>query len=317
MLHVTNGDSAREPIAALGLGGDVLAWRDVLHEGPLPRPASFESLRPLRAMFLAGHDPDSARRIAEELAARDSRIDRSAAEDEVVLWFEHDLYDQLQLAQLLDRYGNPRRRPRRLTLAQSDDYLGRMSAAQLRALFAARLPITAAQLDAAATAWRAVTSDDPRDVERARDDAAALPFMRAALQRLLEELPAVAGGLSRAERQALEVLEAGPATLGDVYLRSHHQREDAIFLGDTTFVQIVRALTGPPALVTIDGDLSRGAFQCRAALTTSGRAVLAGDADRVRLLGIDRWIGGVHLSGRECRWRWDRMQGRVVGEQES
>ena len=33
--------------------------------------------------------------------------------------------------------------------------------------------------------------------------------------------------------------------------------------------------------------------------------VLAGDADHVRLNGIDRWIGGVHLRGRYPRWRWD------------
>jgi hypothetical protein len=25
----------------------------------------------------------------------------------------------------------------------------------------------------------------------------------------------------------------------------------------------------------------------------------------VRLNGLDRWIGGVHLVGREARWRWD------------
>jgi hypothetical protein len=40
-------------------------------------------------------------------------------------------------------------------------------------------------------------------------------------------------------------------------------------------------------------------------LTDAGARVLAGEADHVRLNGIDRWIGGVHLRGRHPRWRWD------------
>ena len=40
-------------------------------------------------------------------------------------------------------------------------------------------------------------------------------------------------------------------------------------------------------------------------LTASGANVLAGRADQIRLNGIDRWIGGVHLEGRDVQWRWD------------
>jgi hypothetical protein len=39
-------------------------------------------------------------------------------------------------------------------------------------------------------------------------------------------------------------------------------------------------------------------------LTDAGRRVLAGEADHVALDGIDRWVGGVHLHGRDARWRW-------------
>jgi hypothetical protein len=67
MLHVTNGESVSIP--ETGLGGEVLVWGDTLHGGPVP----------------AGSDAAFARH------------------DEIVLWFEHDLYDQLQLIQILDR----------------------------------------------------------------------------------------------------------------------------------------------------------------------------------------------------------------------
>jgi hypothetical protein len=41
--------------------------------------------------------------------------------------------------------------------------------------------------------------------------------------------------------------------------------------------------------------------------------VLAGTADRVALLGIDRWVGGTHLRPGRL-WRWDRWSGRVAAE---
>lgn len=40
-------------------------------------------------------------------------------------------------------------------------------------------------------------------------------------------------------------------------------------------------------------------------LTDAGHRVLAGKADAVELIGIDRWIGGVHLHGHSTYWRWD------------
>jgi hypothetical protein len=40
--------------------------------------------------------------------------------------------------------------------------------------------------------------------------------------------------------------------------------------------------------------------------------VLAGEADFVTVHGIDRWIGGVHLHGRDVPWRWDEGTQRLV-----
>jgi hypothetical protein len=47
-------------------------------------------------------------------------------------------------------------------------------------------------------------------------------------------------------------------------------------------------------------------------LTELGRSVLAGQGDWMQLHGIDRWLGGAHLSSHEPAWRWDETQGRVV-----
>jgi hypothetical protein len=42
-----------------------------------------------------------------------------------------------------------------------------------------------------------------------------------------------------------------------------------------------------------------------------GRRGLSGEADRVELLGIDRWLGGTHLRPGHV-WRWDPAARPVV-----
>jgi hypothetical protein len=137
------------------------------------------------------------------------------------------------------------------------------------------------------------------------DDVAELPFMRPALLRHLEEFPSVTNGLSRTERQALETLVVGSWPFHDLFHAAHHEREDPVFLGDLTFLQVLKGLAGgDEPLVRMDHE--------KAWLTDAGRAALAGTRDRVEALGIDRWLGGVHLRGRRVPYRWDPDNRRIV-----
>src|SRR6478735_520903 len=52
LLHVTNGESAGNTLRQTGLGGAVLPWQDVLHEGPVPLGPRGQLLR-TRAAFLS------------------------------------------------------------------------------------------------------------------------------------------------------------------------------------------------------------------------------------------------------------------------
>jgi hypothetical protein len=52
MLHITNGDSVGGTLRQTGLPGDILAWKDILHEGPAPSPEL-----PLLYVRVTGPDP--------------------------------------------------------------------------------------------------------------------------------------------------------------------------------------------------------------------------------------------------------------------
>ena len=295
MLHVTNGDSAREWIEALGLPGRVLAWRDVLHEGPVPADLSAEELRRVRAHFLAEAGWAVEDEALRELEARDSEL-RAAAQ--VVLWFEHDLYDQLQLVQVLDLLANGEAV---VELAQSGRHLIELTPPELRALYDSRVRIGSEHFESAGRAWLAFRSPDPTSLaELVLQGTPSLPFLAPALRRHLQQFPCVEDGLTRTERQVLEAV-AGGARDREAVFEAASRREEAAFMGDTSFWRALDRLA--PLLVDEGGRLR---------LAPAAEAVLDGRADGSSVLASDRWLGGVHLEGPAPAWRWDESAGAVV-----
>jgi hypothetical protein len=104
-MHVTNGDAVvPELAAAAGVEpAEVLVWRDVLHEGPVPAGLGAEALAEVRARHLAARGWTDERTALAMFRERDARLAAHPDDAEVVLWFEDDLFDALQLAQLEDR----------------------------------------------------------------------------------------------------------------------------------------------------------------------------------------------------------------------
>ena len=97
----------------------------MLHDGPARAGLSLEELSRERAAFIAEAGWGSSVQIESAFAARDAAFRQAAKHDEIVLWFEHDLYDQLQLIQVLDGLAELRGPP--ISLVCEAEYLGTMA----------------------------------------------------------------------------------------------------------------------------------------------------------------------------------------------
>src|SRR5581483_6120585 len=214
---------------------------------------------------------------------------------QVVLWFEHDLFDQLQLVDALALVHDAAAAAPELIVVGSFPGkpafagLGELTADELETLWPSRQRATAAAIEAAAGAWAAVRAPEPTSLARwATRETAELPFLAAALRRLLEELPAPSDGLSRTERSALQVIDAGARTAPAAFVAAQ-RLEDAPFLGDTWFYRALAALgQGENRLVEAGGGgalppppPSRASARSAARPTaSSSSASTAGSAER-------------------------------------
>jgi redox-sensitive transcriptional activator SoxR len=327
LLHVTNGESAGNTLRQTGLGGAVLPWQDVLHAGPLPAGGRAGLLR-ARARFLSECGWGGQRALFSSLERRDRQyIDALRDGTHVVLWFEHDLFDQLQLVDALGLAREQGAAPELIVVGSfpgrpSFHGLGELTADELATLWPGREAASEETLDAATGVWDAVRAPEPTALaELAARELPGLPFAASALARLLEELPSPADGLSATERNALRAIADGADTVVAAFV-AEQRLEDAPFLGDAWFFRTLHELGRGDARVleTLDGEpvpapppLGDGQVFGRLPLrlTENGERVLAGDLDRVELLGIDRWVGGTHVTDDHV-WRWEPTRRELV-----
>lgn len=267
LLHVTNGDSAGNTLRRTSIGGAVLPWQDALHEGPLPAGSRAEFLR-ARASFLSECGWGARGTILASLERRDAQyLDALRGGVRVVLWFEHDLYDQLQLLDTLALAHGVGRAPE---LVQAGAFLGAMHEPELEAQWETRRPVEPDTLAQANEVWDAIRAGELPQV-----DVPGLPYIGAALRRLAEERPA--DGLSRTARQALRAIAAGARYPGEAFFTSQAM-EEAAFMGDTWFFRtlagmegLIEPLPAPPPL----GD-ARVYARAELRLTSEGERALAG-----------------------------------------
>jgi hypothetical protein len=241
--------------------------------------------------------------------------------DRVVLWFEHDGYDQTNLSRCLAQFAETP--PPRLEMVTLDHYpgamrfigLGQLPPEALRLLWDERKPVTAPQAQAGRTAWTLLRQPDPTPLAAAvAAGFPALPYLARAMRRHCQELPWTGDGLSLTQRLILEVLAEQPRTIGQVFRELMLERDPLPFLTDLIlgdFVKNMQRLSQPVFTAAFDGD-DRRWFRERLTITTLGRAVLAGEVDWLSLAPPERWVGGVSIRAGQPCWRWDERHGTTV-----
>jgi hypothetical protein len=316
-LHVANGTSTTMTMEAAGIPGACSIWADPLHAGPVPGGLTDADLLDVRERFLGPADAPE-----HDIRLWRSPIARHESYDELILWFEHDLFDQLNLIQVLTwvRERLPEEKPVSLICIGSfpgrPDFkgLGELGPDELASLLDTRRPVTDAQYALAERAWRAFRAPTPEALDDLRaGDTSALPYLAAALTRFLQEYPWTRDGLSRSERRLLSLADGAGIGLWQAFPRMD-DGERAYHMTDTSLTDVATDLshTTPP-LLTLDLSEARGhVLRGTVTITEAGRSVLTGQRDRVAVCGLDRWFGGVHLQSGGPIWRWDDTRQRVV-----
>ncbi|HTF38568.1 MAG TPA: DUF1835 domain-containing protein [Blastocatellia bacterium] len=325
MLHIHNGDSTAGTLREFGFPGEHKAFQEVLMEGPVPGGLSPDEWLEVRARFLA-EAYEKVENCKKDLRDQEAWLRRFSEHDETILWFEHDLFCQINLIYLLDWFSKQSMGKTRLSLIcvggfpGVEDFrgLGQLTGEQLASLFDRRHEVSEPELSLAARAWAAYWSADPEEISRLIDeDTSAMPFLGHALRLHRMRFPSLKNGLGRIENTALEVISNGPIGFKSLFQR-FGEAEPVYGMGDSQFWCAMNRLgNARDPLITISAPAddepalkSNWYHDASFELTETGRAVLAGDRDFIETNGIDLWLGGVHLVNGVV-WRWGEHSGQL------
>lgn len=315
-LHIANKPKTLELIASAGIPGDGLAWQDPLYEGPI-LSESVETLSEIRARYLSDNQWGNYYGIRARFRERDATLRNFRHYDQVVLWFDHDLLDQLQLLQILNWFSQQTIGNVNLMLVYCShiDGVFRFSGLetlhpqQIAKLYCERAEVSVNQMELALHVWDGITSNDPLQLHALQNvNARLLPFVKDAVSRLLEEYPDKNNGLSRTEKQIGQVIYSGvthPLAIYELVQR----KEKIPYMSEQSFRRhLYKMLTAEHPLVAfgknikVPGVRSEEFLKQQCYITNTGFNILAESADHIFLNGIDRWVGGVHLT-EENIWR--------------
>jgi hypothetical protein len=328
MLHIHNGESSANTLQQSTIRGEQFAFREALIAGPTPGGLASEDWRKIRAQHLSDAYGVDSQECERDLLLQEKTLASFPDHEEVVLWFEHDLFCQVNLIYLLDWFAQRSLGKTKLSLICIGEFpgkanfrgLGELTADQLASLVDSRHEVTPAELNLATAAWKAYCSTDPTVIEELLgDDTSALPFLRNALRGHLARFPSVKNGLGRIENCGLELIHSGLKEFGRLFPK-FGDAEPVYGLGDFQFWLALKRLgdAREPLLDLPNRSATNGKLdsdkvrQIAFEITEKGEAVLKGEADFVKMNGIDLWLGGVHLSGNHHLWRWDEAKRNLI-----
>lgn len=320
MLHIHNGDSSAGTAKKSNIPGEHLAWREALVCGPTPGGLSGPEFRGLRARHLAEAYGIKVEKCEKDLRAQEAALSGFSEHEEVVLWFEHDLFCQVHLIYLLNWFAQRELTETKLSLISVGEFpgvegfrgLGQLNEEQLASLFPQRQEVSQSQLQLGSKTWHAYSSPDPAELSSLLDtDLSAIPFLKRALSKHLQRFPSTTNGLGRIENAGLELIAKGYGKFKSLF-PAFARRESEYGFGDAQlYLEMKRLADASTPLLTLS-NAARGAtndpaqiFLSSFEITEHGKAVLEGNEDFVRRNGIDQWLGGVHLEGNEAGWRWE------------
>ncbi|MCM3118365.1 DUF1835 domain-containing protein [Neobacillus sp. MER 74] len=313
MIHIVNGDVVGNKIR--NLPGDVLVWREMYDFGPLSHDITGENWISRRAYFFEQKLAIPAALFIQNCKDQNRFLSEIPKETEIVLWFEHDRYDQTMLMFLLNELS--KNELKNLSMVTINEYdgeepfygLGQLASNQMEELFHKKIqPISDEQIKEAITGWKAYTSKNPAEIETwIAASKQKLPFLKQALRSHLSFFPSIHTGLNEVETFVIKNLDKNPSSFIELF-HAITQKRSNDGISDLYFAAMLNELMkGPYPLLECDNPLPNYENPVPLAqlrLTSNGLDI---QKSRFELIERDWWLGGVYLNKEKWLWNGKRL----------
>ena len=253
ILHITNGDSTTNYLKSLKFKGEFITWREMLCEGKTSIDVGSETFWKTRFEFLKSSYKVTKKTFIDFTLKEYRNLCQTKNQKEIVLWFEYDLFCQINMIALiswLKRYrqgekislvcsGDVEGSPRKLGLAE-------LSKTQIRDHFKNRVELSKDDIEYADYVWQLYCSDSPLRLETVHKFNPMSPFvyLTDALNAHLKRFPSIENGLNSVENTILQTASQTAPKSKNQLIGTLLKNQEVLGFGDTQYMQKLDMLKG-------------------------------------------------------------------------
>ena len=212
-LHITNGDSTTNYLKKLNIDGEFITWREMLCEGKTTIDVGSERFWKNRFLYLKSSYKVTKQKFINYTLKEYRNLCNKKQLDEIVLWFENDLFCQINMIAViswLKRY----RKGYTISIIQpkqksSTVYKGfsELTENQISQALKKRINLTLDDIEYADYIWQLYCSDSPLRLEVVYKFNPMSPFqnLTTAVEDHLKRFPSIHNGLNAVENEILSV----------------------------------------------------------------------------------------------------------------
>jgi hypothetical protein len=195
VIHIVNGDALAEKFPLGEIGGGLVIFRECLVEGPLGGD-TLRDFWQVRSSFIEERYGESAEGYDHKVVSELDKLKVLPAGTEVNLWFEHDLFCQVNMwfaIALLEEGGEELLVIRVMPENEQKEVWRGFGSADARLLLAAysnRKPLSGKDRQLATFLWQAYRHNQTDILQRlAADGAEGFPYLEEVVQAHIQRLP--------------------------------------------------------------------------------------------------------------------------------
>lgn len=292
ILHILNGDSTAESFNKANITGDIMVWREILSEGPvLPDINSVEFWNE-RENFICSEYNDTSERYMEIVIGELNKLNNINKFDEIVLWFEHDLFCQINLIFLIN-YIHNKEFTGNLSVVNIDDFfkpgfkgIGELRSENYITLYEKRFNLNIEDIETATEAWEVYSSSNPSLLNDISEiNFGNLKYLNNALESHKQRFPFIENGLNKIQSDLLSIIIQKKQTLNEVVIA--YLRSDFIYgIGDSQVINYIKSLS-PEIVYIIDNFVY---------MTGEGQKLLRNETDLFKMKpDFEYYLAGVFI----------------------
>ncbi|WP_272149447.1 DUF1835 domain-containing protein [Tenacibaculum aiptasiae] len=245
LLHITNGDITTLQLKNLNFKGDIITWREMLCEGKTSVDVGSENFWKTRFDFLKSSYKVTKRKFIDYTLKEYRNLCNQKKQDEIVLWFEYDLFCQINMLAViswLKRY----RKNQKISLVCSGKVansekmlgLGELSPIQLKEHFKNRIILSQDDIEYADYIWQLYCSDSPLQLENASKFNPKSPFvyLEEAIKAHLLRFPSIENGLNHIENNILKTAKNNKFETKNKFIGHLLSNQEVYGYGDIQYV---------------------------------------------------------------------------------